>query len=707
MRRCSRSSRRRARQRVPVRADARPRRPARRPGGADRELQGRRPADDELLITSGGIEALELVCKSFLDRGDLVAVEGPTYLGAIMAFRGFEADVVAVPMDENGLQVDELERRLADGLRPKLLYTIPDHQNPAGVSLSAERRALLVELARRHGFLIVEDVAYRELGFDGNAPPSLWSLAPDVVVQAGTTSKTFFPGVRLGWASAPGDLRAARRGEAEHRSVRGRARTAALRGVRASRLDRRAARAVARAVPAQVRAHARRARALMPAGAQLDDAAGRVLLVADAAGCDAADLARRAVGPGVGIVPGSLFFPDGRGGDNVRLSFSMVDEAQIDDGHRAARVAAVAALRRWLRRIGIALLVIVVALTIASFAYNAATNGREQPASSLYPGPFVSVDGTRVAYRSWGSTGSPIILVGGFVEPSWVWNRVGPLLGRAHRVIALDLPPFGYTLRRGPYTLARWVDLVQAVSAKLRLVRPVVVGHSLGAAVAVDVALTHRADVSGIVLLDGDALPVGGPHWLAQLVLDPYYTSIFRVVTGSDWVVGRALRGALGPHAPKQTHAELEPWERQFRVDGTAAAFKQLFETGVQGVSLADRAGARAARRRVGRARLGRLGRRGSEVRSCAPCQVRARSGSGASLDARRAADGGEADRATSTNSVTVLTADHGSRRYETLRAGRRPQPRGQHLGGRWLSEARSPDFVASGWGIPSGQTRR
>ena len=171
-------------------------------------LQGRRPADDELLITSGAIEALELVCKSFLDRGDLVVVEGPTYLGAIMAFRGFEAEVVAVPMDEHGLQVDELERRLADGLRPKLLYTIPDHQNPAGVSLSAERRALLVELARRHGFLIVEDVAYRELGFDDDAPPSLWSLAPDVVVQTGTTSKTFFPGVRLGWAVGPAEVSA-------------------------------------------------------------------------------------------------------------------------------------------------------------------------------------------------------------------------------------------------------------------------------------------------------------------------------------------------------------------------------------------------------------------------------------------------------------------------------------------------------------------
>src|SRR4051812_19786465 len=163
----------------------------------------RRPADDELLVTSGGIEALELVSKSFLDRGDAVVVEGPTYLGAIMAFRTFEAEVVAVPMDEHGLQVDELERLVARGLRPKLLYTIPDHQNPAGVSLAGERRGPLVELARRHGFLLVEDVAYRELGFEDAAAPSLWSVAPDVVVQAGTTSKTFFPGVRLGWAVGP------------------------------------------------------------------------------------------------------------------------------------------------------------------------------------------------------------------------------------------------------------------------------------------------------------------------------------------------------------------------------------------------------------------------------------------------------------------------------------------------------------------------
>ena len=154
-------------------------------------VQDRRPADDELLITSGGIEALELVGKTFLDRGDTVVVEGPTYLGAIMAFRGFEAEIVTVPMDEDGLQVDELERRLADGLRTKLLYTIPDHQNPAGVTSSLERREALVELARRYGFLVVEDVAYRELTFGDESLPSLWSLAPDVVVQAGTISKIF------------------------------------------------------------------------------------------------------------------------------------------------------------------------------------------------------------------------------------------------------------------------------------------------------------------------------------------------------------------------------------------------------------------------------------------------------------------------------------------------------------------------------------
>jgi 2-aminoadipate transaminase len=297
-------------------------------------VQGRRPADDELLITSGAIEGLELVVKSFLDRGDLVVVEGPTYLGAIMAFRGFEADVVAVPMDERGLQVDELERRLADGLRPKLLYTIPDHQNPAGVSMSTERRALLVELARRHGFLIVEDVAYRELGFDGDALPSLWSLAPDVVVQLGTTSKTFFPGVRLGWAAAPADVSA--------QLVAAKQNTDQCASALAQRLFEEYVRRgwideqLVQSRALYKRKCARTLAALdehMPAGVQWTRAHGGFfswLTLPD--GGDAVDLAKRAVDAGVGIVPGSLFYADGRGGDNVRLSFSLVDETLIDTG---------------------------------------------------------------------------------------------------------------------------------------------------------------------------------------------------------------------------------------------------------------------------------------------------------------------------------------------------------------------------------------
>jgi 2-aminoadipate transaminase len=297
-------------------------------------LQGRRPGEDELLITSGAIEALELVGKSFLDRGDLVVIEGPTYVGAIMAFRSFEAEVVAVPMDEHGLQVDEFERRLAEGLRPKLVYTIPDHQNPAGVSLSTERRALMVELARRHGFLIVEDVAYRELGFDDDAPPSLWSLAPDVVVQTGTTSKTFFPGVRLGWAVGPAEVAA--------QLVAAKQNTDQCAGALGQRLFEEYVRRgwiddqLAKSRILYRRKCERTLAALerfMPSDARWTRPQGGFFSwLTLPEGADAGDLARRAAEGGVGIVPGSLFFPDGRGGDNVRLSFSMVDEALIDTG---------------------------------------------------------------------------------------------------------------------------------------------------------------------------------------------------------------------------------------------------------------------------------------------------------------------------------------------------------------------------------------
>ena len=301
-------------------------------------MQGVRPADDELLVTSGGIEALELVSKSFLDRGDVAVVEGPTYLGAIMAIRSFEAQPVAVPLDDDGLDVDELALQLANGLRPKLVYTIPDHQNPAGVTLASERRVALVELARRYGFLIVEDVAYRELGFDGSALPSLWNIGPDVVVQAGTTSKTFFPGVRLGWAVGPAEVVAqlvaakqntdqcagalgqrlfeeyVRRGWIEDQLVRSRA-------LYARRCE-------------QLLAALERS---MPAGVEWTRPRGGFFSWLTLPG-DGGELAARAVEEGVAVVPGALFFPDGRGAMNVRLSFSNVADELIDVG--IARLAA-------------------------------------------------------------------------------------------------------------------------------------------------------------------------------------------------------------------------------------------------------------------------------------------------------------------------------------------------------------------------------
>jgi 2-aminoadipate transaminase len=299
--------------------------------GRIESLQGRRPADEELLITSGAIEALELVGKSFLDRGDTVVIEGPTYLGAIQAFRSFEAGLVAVPMDDDGLEVDELERLLTGGLRPKLLYTIPDHQNPAGVSLSVERRSALVELARRHGFVIVEDVAYRELGFGGDALPSLWSLGPDVVLQAGTTSKTFFPGVRLGWAVGPAEVSA--------QLVNAKQNTDQCSGALGQRLfeeyvrrgwieeqlarSRELYRRKCALTLAALERHLPDARRTTPSGGFFTWLTLPV---------DTTELARRAGDAGVGIVPGALFYADGRGRDNVRLSFSMVDEALIDTG---------------------------------------------------------------------------------------------------------------------------------------------------------------------------------------------------------------------------------------------------------------------------------------------------------------------------------------------------------------------------------------
>ena len=299
-------------------------------------LEGPRPEAGELMVTSGGIDCLELIAKSFIDPGDVVAVELPTYLGAIMAFRGYEADVRGVPMDGCGLCVDVLAGLLRGGLRPKLLYTIPDHQNPTGLSLSASRRGGLVDLARHYGFLIVEDVAYRELGFGGVRPASLWALAPDVVVQAGTFSKIFFPGVRLGWAAGPAEVIAqlaiAKQNSDQCSGALGQ-RMLEEYG-RGGHLDRQLV--ASRALYARRAGLTQTALAEhMPDGTTWTTPGGGFftwLTVPE--GVDTVALAAAARAAKVAFVPGRPFCADGSGARQLRLAYSRVSDDLIEEGVR-------------------------------------------------------------------------------------------------------------------------------------------------------------------------------------------------------------------------------------------------------------------------------------------------------------------------------------------------------------------------------------
>ena len=297
---------------------------------------GRAPQAGELMITSGGIDCMELVAKTYLDPGDLVVVEAPTYLGAIMAFRGYEADVRGIAIDDEGLQAGELAERLAAGWRPKILYTIPDFQNPSGLSMSLGRRQELVALARRYGFLILEDVAYRELSFAGAQPPTLWSLAPDVVLQAGTFSKIFCPGFRLGWAAGPADVVA--------RLVVAKQNSDQCSGALGQRMLEEYGRGghMDRQLVASRALYERRAgltgEALarhMPEGTTWTTPRGGFYYwVTAPEGVDTVALSAAARARKVAYVPGRPFYASDEGHAQIRLSYSRVDDDLIDEGIR-------------------------------------------------------------------------------------------------------------------------------------------------------------------------------------------------------------------------------------------------------------------------------------------------------------------------------------------------------------------------------------
>jgi len=168
-------------------------------------------SSDDVVITVGSQQALDLVSRIFLDPGDIVLAEGPSYVGALGTFAAAEATVLHVVLDEHGLVPAALEETLAglaaEGRQAKFLYTVPNFHNPAGVTLASERRAEIVALCERYDLLIIEDNPYGLLGFDGQTLPTLKSLAPDRVVYLGSFSKTFASGVRVGWAFAPPAIR--------------------------------------------------------------------------------------------------------------------------------------------------------------------------------------------------------------------------------------------------------------------------------------------------------------------------------------------------------------------------------------------------------------------------------------------------------------------------------------------------------------------
>lgn len=165
---------------------------------------GIRCKPEDMMITTGAQEALDLIAKTFIDPGDVIITEGPTYLGALQAFSAYQPDVRCIPFDEEGMRMDLLEEELKKLGRGgvKFLYTIPNFQNPGGVTMTSERRKRLLELSEEYDFMVVEDDPYGRLRYDGGHIIPLRARS-EKVIYLGTVSKVFAPGLRTGWIIAP------------------------------------------------------------------------------------------------------------------------------------------------------------------------------------------------------------------------------------------------------------------------------------------------------------------------------------------------------------------------------------------------------------------------------------------------------------------------------------------------------------------------
>jgi 2-aminoadipate transaminase len=302
-------------------------------------LEGIECHPDDVVVTTGSQQALDLVTRIFIDPGDVVVAEAPSYVGALGVFRSYQADVVHVPLDEHGLVPEALEEALtalaAQGRRVKLLYTVPNFHNPAGVTLSAERRPRVLEIARRHGVLVVEDNPYGLLGFDGETLPALRSVDEEGVLYLGSFSKTFAPGYRVGWIVAPHAVReklvlasesailcpsnASQMAIAAYLdSTDWKGQIKQFRELYRERRD---------AMVGALAEHLPTASWTVPEG-------GFYTWVRLPEGLDARSMLPRAVTARVAYVPGTAFYADGTGADHVRLSFCYPTPDRIREGVR-------------------------------------------------------------------------------------------------------------------------------------------------------------------------------------------------------------------------------------------------------------------------------------------------------------------------------------------------------------------------------------
>jgi DNA-binding transcriptional MocR family regulator len=290
---------------------------------------------EDVVVTTGAQQGLDLIGKIFVDPGDLIAVEAPAYVGALTAFGVYEPRYLTLDLDDDGMLVDELEEALLRGDRPKFVYTVPNFGNPAGVTMSYGRRRRLVALCREASIPIVEDNPYGLLRFDGEPLPCLRSLDPHNVIYLGTVSKTFSPGVRVGWALAEPSVvqRLILAKEAADLCSSNLNMLVTERWFSDESRWRSALDVLARTY------RARRDAMLEAIGEHFPDGCrwtvpdgGFYVWVTLPSWVDTKALLAAAVERRVAYVPGTAFFPDGRGANQMRLAFCYPPEDRIREG---------------------------------------------------------------------------------------------------------------------------------------------------------------------------------------------------------------------------------------------------------------------------------------------------------------------------------------------------------------------------------------